>query len=84
VAVGASAEALASVPSRSGMTISAMATPTPMNAAVAITPMMRRAQRDAFRRGGNRFRLRSARTLRAFESIPRGSIAERSRRVNRA
>jgi hypothetical protein len=55
-----------------------------MNAAVATSPPIRRAQRDVLRRGGSRFRLRSARTLRALDSIPGGSIAERLRCVNRA
>ena len=72
VAVGATA-ALASPPSRSGITICAIATPTPMKAIVAIRPTIRRAQRFAFRRGGSRFRLRSACTFRALESIPRGA-----------
>ena len=74
VAVGVASPGEAATSSLlSGRIIIAIATPAPRNAAVAIRPVIRRAQRDAFRLGGSRLRLRSACTFRAFLSIPRGS-----------
>ena len=59
------------------MTIIAIATPAPRNAAVAIRPVIRRAQRDAFRFGGSRLRLRSACTFRAPSVHPARIVAYR-------
>ena len=54
VAVGVASPGEAATSSLlSGRIIIAIATPAPRNAAVAIRPVMRRAQRDALRLAGN-------------------------------
>src|SRR3954471_3071693 len=68
VAVGADSAALDFSP-LFGRIICAETTPTPMNAAVANRPKIRRDQRETGPRSGSRRRSRSACTLRALLSI---------------